>query len=211
MEPRHHCHGDGHRRAPTANCTPCVSSSSSRKTLPPRLEGDFSPEFKEFVARCLQKDGGRRPRARDPPRRAVHRARGGDVAGADATRRRTNGRGGGRDDRDGLFDGGEADAAPTPEPPSWISATGPSREGSTDPPEAARKTRADEDDAFRTRRRRRRRRRRDRNRTGTRNRDRNLRRARVRYPSRRRLRWCSHPRQPPPGDRRPRRRMRRRE
>ena len=35
------------------------------KNPPPRLDGDFSPAFKEFVARCLQKESGRRPRARD--------------------------------------------------------------------------------------------------------------------------------------------------
>ena len=35
------------------------------KNPPPRLDGDFSPAFKEFVAQCLQKESGRRPRARD--------------------------------------------------------------------------------------------------------------------------------------------------
>ena len=35
------------------------------KNPPPRLDGNFSAEFKDFVARCLQKESGRRPRARD--------------------------------------------------------------------------------------------------------------------------------------------------
>ena len=35
------------------------------KNPPPRLDGDFSPAFKEFVAQCLQKESGPRPRARD--------------------------------------------------------------------------------------------------------------------------------------------------
>ena len=35
------------------------------KNPPPRLDGDFSPAFKEFVAQCLQRGLGRRPRARD--------------------------------------------------------------------------------------------------------------------------------------------------
>lgn len=35
------------------------------KNPPPKLEGAFSPAFKEFVAACLQKESGRRPRARE--------------------------------------------------------------------------------------------------------------------------------------------------
>ena len=179
------------------------------KNPPPRLEGDFSPEFKEFVARCLQKDGGRRPRARDlldAP--FIARAAGPPPARCDASpnewaRRRT------RRPRRSL----RTEAADAAHPRAALvgSATGPSRQGSTDPPEAAEKHARGRG-------------RRVQNRAAAAaaaaaetepNRDpepgRNPRRARVRYPSAPAMRWCSHPRQPPPGDRRPRRRMRRRE
>lgn len=127
------------------------------KNPPPRLEGDFSPEFKEFVARCLQKDGGRRPRARDlldapfiaraaetsPAlmRRVAERM----GAAADATTATVS------------SDGGEADAAPTPEPPSWDFGDGtiarrfnrPAGGGEKNTPTPSN-ARADEDDAFKT-------------------------------------------------------------
>lgn len=35
------------------------------KNPPPQLEGNFSKEFKEFVALCLQKDPDERPTAKD--------------------------------------------------------------------------------------------------------------------------------------------------
>ena len=159
-------------RPPTANCTPCVSFFIP-KNPPPRLEGDFSPEFKEFVARCLQKDGGRRHAPGTSSTRRSSRAR---AETSPALMRRVAERMGAAADATTATvssDGGEADAAPTPPSrPRGISATGPSREGSTDPPEAARKTPSNAR-ATRTTRsapRRRRRRRRDRNRTGTRNR-----------------------------------------
>ena len=121
------------------------------KNPPPRLEGDFSPEFKEFVARCLQKDGGRRPRARDlldapfiaraaetsPAlmRRVAERM----GAAADATTATVS------------SDGGEADAAPTPEPPSWDFGDGTIARRFNRPAGGGEKnTRADERDAFRT-------------------------------------------------------------
>ena len=127
------------------------------KNPPPRLEGDFSPEFKEFVARCLQKDGGRRPRARDlldapfiaraaetsPAlmRRVAERM----GAAADATTATVS------------SDGGEADAAPVPEAPAWDFGDGTIGRRFNRPAGGAGKTtptpsnaRADEDDAFRT-------------------------------------------------------------
>ena len=56
------------------------------KNPPPRLDGDFSPAFKEFVAQCLQKESGRRPRARGPGQRALHRGGAGEQRRARAPR-----------------------------------------------------------------------------------------------------------------------------
>ena len=102
MKPRHHCHGDGHRRAPYERTAPHACPLLHPEKPAPETRGRLLPS--SGVCGEMPPEGWRSTPAREgPPRRAVHRARGGDVAGADATRRRTNGRGGGRDDRDGLF------------------------------------------------------------------------------------------------------------
>ena len=163
-------------RPPTANCTPCVSSSSSRKTRRPETGGETSPPSSRSLWRdASQKDGGDAARGDllDAPfiaraaetspalmRRVAERM----GAAADATTATVS------------SDGGEADAAPTrPSRPRGISATGPEAKVQQTR-RRPRKTRArTRRRVQRPRRRRRRRRRRDRNRTGTRTRDRNLR------------------------------------